>query len=176
MPSIASLSPEKVAVLIGQARHALGFSQKELGEQLGAARRTAARWEWGKSTLSTQQTITLARLVHPRDAAIATALAAQVGQTLESLGLVVLHPPAAAQPPAPPALPPPPRALVVDAVVCVAADALAVPPAAVRSALYAAFQRARQLQLTLEDVESALAPTREATKEGKVAKATKAAP
>jgi hypothetical protein len=45
----------------------------------------------------------------------------------------------------------------VDAVVCVAADALAATPATVRDALHAAFRRARELGLSLQDVEDALA-------------------
>jgi hypothetical protein len=92
----------------------------------------------------------LATLVFPRDRAIAEELAAAAGHTLESLGLE-----AAAVVAAPP--PPPPSRLVVDAVVCVAADALGATPATVRGALHAAFRRARELGLSLQDVEDALA-------------------
>jgi hypothetical protein len=46
----------------------------------------------------------------------------------------------------------------VEAVVCAAADALNVPPATVRASLFAAFGRARELRLSVEEVERALAP------------------
>jgi hypothetical protein len=49
-----------------------------------------------------------------------------------------------------------PRELAVDAVVCVASDALGAMPAAVRGGLLAAFRRARQLGLSCEEVEQAL--------------------
>jgi hypothetical protein len=45
---------------------------------------------------------------------------------------------------------------LVDTVVCAAAEALGVPPPAVRPALLAAFQRAREVGLTTEDVEQAI--------------------
>ena len=47
---------------------------------------------------------------------------------------------------------------MVDVVVCAAAEALDVSPRAVRPALLAAFQRAREAGLTLEQVEKALSP------------------
>jgi hypothetical protein len=47
---------------------------------------------------------------------------------------------------------------VVDAVVCAAADALSVAPETVRGALLAAFRRARELRLSIDDVEKALGP------------------
>jgi hypothetical protein len=50
-----------------------------------------------------------------------------------------------------------PAALVVQAVVCAAADALHAPPSTVRAALLAAFRMARELRLDVEDVETALA-------------------
>jgi hypothetical protein len=45
---------------------------------------------------------------------------------------------------------------LTDAVVCAAAEALNVPPPAVRPALLAAFRRAREVGLRLEDVERVL--------------------
>jgi DNA-binding XRE family transcriptional regulator len=155
MPGSATSLNRPIAALIGQARRTLGVSQRELGELLGASRRTAARWEWGHSELSVSNACDLARRVHPHDPALASELAAAASQTLESLGLLVSTPP--------------PRALVVDAVVCVAAEVLGMAPGAVRGALHAAFKRTRELQLSLEDVEAALAP---APAPGKASKAS----
>ena len=65
--------------------------------------------------------------------------------------------PLPALPPAPVArIPPHPR--LIDSVVCAAAELLAVPPQAVRPALYAAFQRAHELELDLETVVNSLRP------------------
>lgn len=88
-------SPE-VTTLLARARIALGFTQKELGELLRASMRTANRWESGQTLPSVDQIATLAQAVHPRDATLAAALAAEAGTTLEALGLV--PPPRAPQP------------------------------------------------------------------------------
>jgi transcriptional regulator with XRE-family HTH domain len=142
------------------------MTQKEFGEALNASHRTASRWEAGQSNPYTPELRKLAAMVYSRDAELADELAAVVGETLESLGIVA--PPA----PAPPAPPPPsplPSRLLVDAVVCAAADALEVAPITLRVALLAAFRRARELRLSVEEVETALAPEGTAP----VAKATR---
>jgi transcriptional regulator with XRE-family HTH domain len=145
------LTHRPVRTLVVVARHTLRMTQRRLGEALGASSRTAARWEAGQSALYPPALAKLAALVHPRDAALAAEIAAAAGQTLESLGIVA--------PPPPPAAPPPlPARLLVDAVVCVAADALGAAPATLRQALFAAFRRARELRLTVDDVEAALTP------------------
>jgi hypothetical protein len=118
---------------------------------MSSSHRTAARWEAGQSTLYPPDLAKLAAIVYPRDAALAGEIAAAAGQTLEGLGIVA--------PPQPPATPPPLSArLLVDAVVCVAADALGAAPSTLRQALFVAFRRARELRLTVDDVEAALTP------------------
>jgi hypothetical protein len=87
-------------------------------------------------------------MVFPRDPALAAQLAAAASATLIELGLVPVQ--------APP--PPPPTRLIVQAVVCVAVDELAATPETVRRALHAAFKCARELNLSLADVENALKP------------------
>jgi hypothetical protein len=49
-------------------------------------------------------------------------------------------------------------AVLVDAVVCVAAEAMALSPQAVRPAVLAAFTRARDVGISAEAVVAALAP------------------
>jgi hypothetical protein len=50
----------------------------------------------------------------------------------------------------------PPTRLVIDSVVCAAAEALGTPPAAVRPVVQAAFARARGLGVSVDEVDDAL--------------------
>ncbi|HEY8040480.1 MAG TPA: helix-turn-helix transcriptional regulator [Polyangiaceae bacterium] len=144
-----------IHTLLGRARHLFGMSQADFGKLLGVSRRTAARYEYGHSEPLIAQVMELARMAHARgDVALARELAGSTSETLESLGIVP-----AVKPPEP--FTPPPR-LVVDAVVCAAADALEESPGTMRgtrAAVLAAFRRARELRLNVEEVEKALAPT-----------------
>jgi transcriptional regulator with XRE-family HTH domain len=139
--------------LLVRARQALEMTQKEFGLALDASHRTASRWEADRSTPDAAQRSKLAAMVYPKDAQIADELAASAGETLESLGIVK-------PPPPPPPAPPPqlPTPLLVDSVVCAAADVMQSAPATLRAALHSAFRRARELRLSVEDVERALAP------------------
>jgi hypothetical protein len=134
------------------------MTQKQFGLALDASHRTASRWEAGKSTPFPTELRKLPAMVYPKDAQLAAELAALVGETLENLGLVKPPPPPPPLPP-PPAPPPPlPTALLVDSVVCAAADVMHAAPATLRAALHSAFRRARELRLSVDDVENALAP------------------
>ena len=138
----------------------LGYTQQQFGDALGISKRTVARWSRRGGSPTLRQIHTLARLVHPRDADLAQQLASAASETLESLGIVLPAPPPAppALPPLPAPSPPLPIGSVVEAVVCAAADALNAPPSTVRAALFAAFRRAHELRLSVEDVEGALLP------------------
>ncbi len=140
-------------VLTLEARLLLHLGQRSLGDLLGLSRRTIQRWDAGKSSPTSWQLEKLATAVHPRDADLAAKLAASAGTTLEALGLV--SPPPAAVVPAPGPPPLSPRHLV-DVVVCAAAEALNVAPPAVRPVLLAAFRKAREVGLKVEDVEAVL--------------------
>ncbi|HEY6461437.1 MAG TPA: helix-turn-helix transcriptional regulator [Polyangiaceae bacterium] len=151
--------------LITQAQRTIGMSQRQLGELVGASRRTITRWFGGGSTPELDALQAIARAVYPHDASLAAALAAETGQTLVSLGIEMPPPPpapvvVAAPPPpelaGPPARPFPPARLVVDSIVCAAAESMQCAPSAVRDVLRAAFARARGLGLTLEEVEEGL--------------------
>ncbi len=149
MPKQAPMYPNRpVSPLVARAQRVLGHRNEELGARLGVSKRTVVRWWSRGATLSLNQVRTLARLVHPKDPALAEEIAAAASETLESLGLV-----SPAQPP-----PPLPVASIVEAVVCAAADALNAPPGAARGAVLAAFRRARELRLSVNDVEAALTP------------------
>jgi transcriptional regulator with XRE-family HTH domain len=148
----------EVFLLTMKARGVLLISQRGLGELLGASRRTVQRWDSGRGGPSAGQLAHLAAAVHPRDASLAAKIAAAAGTSLEQLGLV-RPAPSVAPPPVVKALavpPPSPPAHLTDAVVCAAAEALNAPPPAVRPVLLAAFRRAREVGLRVEDVERAL--------------------
>jgi hypothetical protein len=136
----------------------LGLNQEEMGKLIGVSRRTMSRWSGGIPGVTEQQVYTLARAVHPKDPAMAAELAGHIGQTLESLRIVSPPPaPAPAPPPPPPPRALPPIPLMVESVVCAAADALETKPAAVRDALSAAFGRAKKMGLSVDEVVAALA-------------------
>jgi hypothetical protein len=142
---------DTVAQLIMRARYAAEAAGHHLPAALHTSKRTMQRWQAAQSRPSDAQLMALIRLVHPLDTDLAAGLAQCAGGTLEGLGIV---PPS---PPPPPVLPPMPRHLVVDAVVCAAADATDAAPSAVRAILLAAFRRARELGLATDEVEKALA-------------------
>ncbi len=132
-----------LTLLLLRARHVLDLTQSQLGPKLGSSERTSQRWERGESTPLPSQLQDLAALVYAGDPDLAGELAVQGGSTLEALGLV-------------PPTPGPEVAHVVDSIVCAAAEAIDLSPRAVRSALSAAFTRARRLGLSLDVVEETL--------------------
>jgi hypothetical protein len=141
--------------LVAKSQRALGMPHREFGPLLGSSLRTAERWASKRSTPSSDQLALLVRHVHAHDPALASELAEALGQTLESLGIVLPTPEVPVAPT--PKAPTPPERLV-DIVVCAAADALDVPPRTMRLALHAAFASARSLELDVATVEEALAP------------------
>jgi hypothetical protein len=153
------------AGLLVLAQFALGCTQKSLAELLGVSARTMMRWQSGRTTATRLVMTQLAPLVYPRDAALAAQLATAGGTTLEALGIVAPAPPPA---PAAPARPAPTTRHLLDAVVCAAGDAVDVPVRALRPALFAAFVRAKDLGLGVDDLVAGLG---EAKKSARAAKA-----
>ena len=144
--------------LLSVARNRLGMSQRQFGPALGVSHRTASRWDTGRSSPFEPHLRALAALLVPVDRELAEEAAAHAHETLEELGLV-------APPPPPGPAPPPPKSPVtandlVDAVVCAGAEASDASPRALRPVLYVAFKRARELGLSVDDVEKVLAPAK----------------
>jgi hypothetical protein len=144
---------DPLSLLLVKARYALNIgSQGALGQLLGSSRRSGERWARGQARPLPSQLLELARRVQATDRALAATIAARAGGKLDE--------------------PSGPRALtmavgdLVDVVVCAAADAMNLPPEAVRPALRAAFHKARIVGLTVEEVEGALAPKKAASKQG----------
>ncbi|HSY21295.1 MAG TPA: hypothetical protein VK841_04235 [Polyangiaceae bacterium] len=158
--------------LVARATSTLGLLQGDLAALLGVSRRTVQRHFASHVMPYSEHLHTLARAVYPRDAALAAELAAEGGKTLEQLGIVPPAPPPQPAPPAVPSAPvppprkPPPTRLLVESIVCAAADTMQAPPAAVRDVLRAAFTRARGLGLTVEEIDEALRAPAEPEREG----------
>ncbi|MDP8999386.1 MAG: hypothetical protein M3O46_04670, partial [Myxococcota bacterium] len=120
------------------------------------------RWDAQGGSPDAGQLCDLARAVYPRNPQVAARLAQAAGTSLEQLGLVVAPPPSAV-PPAPPPSPFVASSLfTVDSITCAAADAMNMVPEAVRPGLRAAFERARDLGLSVADVAAALTPAKPA--------------
>jgi transcriptional regulator with XRE-family HTH domain len=154
---------------VTRAQMLLGLSQEELASKLGVSRRSITRWHAGQSTPGVEQLAMLARMVHRTDASVAARLAEEAGTSLAALGLVTAapaarapEPPPAAAPPPPAPRPFPPTRLMVESIVCAAAETMKTVPSEVREVLRAAFSRARGLGLTIEEVDDALSPAVEA--------------
>jgi transcriptional regulator with XRE-family HTH domain len=144
--------------VLSLARARLGMSQREFGPALLLSHRTASRWDTGRAVPDAGTLRHLATLLVPVDLALAQEVAAHANETLEELGLVAPAPP--------PQAPRPPVTAhdLVDAVLCAGAEASDASPRALRPVLHAAFRRARELGLTVDEVEAALAS---ANKDGK---------
>ncbi len=137
------------------ARDLLHLNQRETAEFLGSSLRSVQRWDAGQAAPTSSALAKLAVAVHPKDPALAARLAERSGKTLEELGIAVNEVPLVQ---APPRVAPEMVAHLVSTVVCASADVLGVPPAAARTALVASLRKAADLELTLADLLSALAP------------------
>jgi DNA-binding XRE family transcriptional regulator len=174
------------SLVLHDARCLFNMTQRQFGEAIGASHRSAVRWDAEQSVPSKHHWIKLAGLLAPLDLALAAEAAAHADQTLEALGLTPPPPPPPPTPPPPPPPPtpppptppppppppppapppppppPPPPAVrpehLVDAVVCAVADFLDTSPRTLRPLLYTAFKKARQVGLSVEEAEKALAP------------------
>lgn len=145
------VGPMANLALVREACDALSLNQRELGELLGLSTRTIQRLYAGKTSFIYIQWQKLARAAYPTHPDLASRLAAQGGSSLQALGLVKPAPPAPA-----PAAPLYDVQHLADGVVCAAAEAIDLAPRAIRPALLAAFRRARQMHLTVEELENAL--------------------
>jgi DNA-binding XRE family transcriptional regulator len=147
--TMAQRNPTSTLALMTQAQSALGMTQEAFGELIGVSRATIGRWQGGGfGGLIPAHLAIIVRALHDRDPELASQLAASCHATLESLGIIV-----------PPVAPPPkavPAPHLIDSVVCAAADAVGQLPSALRPALFAAFERASAVGLSMEAVAKGL--------------------
>ena len=128
-------SGEDTAALLAHGLRALGMLQTELAALLGVSPKTISRWLGGGAILAPVTVATFAGAVHAKDPALAARIAAAHGHTLEELGIVAA---------------PGTNRNLADAIVCAAAEVADVSPRAMRPALVAALERARETGLTIE--------------------------
>jgi hypothetical protein len=145
--------PAHVGALLLRTGVTLGMPHAEVAKVLGVSRRTVSRWGKDGTRLPHHTLVTLAELAHTRDPSLAAEIARVAGETLVSLGLEEPAP-LPAHPAAIAALQVSPK--LIDAVVCAAAESLDMSPRAVRPALLAAVQCAREVGLSLDGMEGML--------------------
>jgi hypothetical protein len=140
---MALADPKQLAALLLRGRRALNMGRDEVGTALGWSKRSIGRWESGRSAVAPQTIEALGRLVHAVDPVLAAEMARAAGSSLAQLGLEAAG---GATP-----------AILADAIVCVAADAMKTIPETARAGLVAAFRRAQELRMSTDDVANALA-------------------
>jgi hypothetical protein len=146
--------------LLVLGHRALRIPGTELAALLGVTPKTVYRWYGKRTSVGANKLGELAPHVHPHDPALAERIHEYAARTLAQYRL---------QPPPPlPTSPAPeptahtasvaPRTLHVESVVHAVCEALDAGPRAVRPAVLAAFRRARELALSVDDVLQELAP------------------
>jgi DNA-binding XRE family transcriptional regulator len=144
---VAMADPYVLAALLLRGRRALSMSRDEVGTAVGWSKRSIGRWESGRSAVSPKTMQDLARLVHAVDPVLAAEMARATGSSVVELGL---EPAGGATP-----------AILADAIVCAAADAMKTIPETARAGLVAAFRRAQELRMSTDDVANALTASAE---------------
>jgi transcriptional regulator with XRE-family HTH domain len=162
--------PRPIPLLLVLSREQLSLTQEQLATLVGSSLRTVQRWENKRSTPSPWNIHALADAVRSHDETLAAELDAWAPRPKPPEA--PLPPPAPAliampSPMAPPPPPPPPPIaddVLVDAVVCAAAEAMELTPRAIRPAVLAAFRRASDARLTAEAVVRVLSSVKEPAK------------
>ena len=147
--------PQHRLELVARAQRLLGVSNEALGALAGLSRRTVTRWYAKHSPVTAISLGDLAPHVYPHDAALASEM-----HDIAAAFAARLHLPAPPPLPSPPeaAIPEATRALFTGAVVLAACDAMASAPRVGRAGIAAAVKKARELGLTLEDLDAGLSP------------------
>ena len=151
-----------VPLLLVLSRETLHLNQAGLADLVGSSLRSVQRWETRRATPYAWELHRLADAVRPHNAGLASQIDEWAPRPAPPAPPVIASAPvlpAAALSPPPPLPPAIPAGVLVDSVVCAAAEAMSLSPQAVRPAVLAAFARARDAGLTLEAVVGVLAPT-----------------
>lgn len=144
--------------LVIAADMALGLSQRELGEKVGLSTRTISRWYTKRSRPGPDAIEKIARLIHAKDPVLAEKLMAAATEELASIGY-----PAPAPLVATTGRPPGVSKQLVDAVVYAACEAMDVSPRVGRPGVLAALRRAKELGVSMAELERELSPPLEPT-------------
>jgi hypothetical protein len=144
--------PRPKSVLSAETRQALGLNQQELADLVGSSLRSVQRWETRGGAPHPSHLQAMADAVRPHDPELAAEIDAWAPRPAP---VVTTGAPAVRPAPSPPAVPMP---VLIDSVVCAAAEAMSLAPQALRPALRAALLRAKEAGLTMEAVIEGLAP------------------
>jgi len=149
--------PRPFPALSAEVRIALHLTQKELASLAGTSLRTVRRWEARRSHPAAFEIHRLVDAVRPRNPALASELDELAPRPAPppTLAPQPLAPPG---PPPQPVPPPVPATVLLDSVVCAAAEAMTLAPQTLRPALVAAFARAKEAGLTLDAMIEGLTP------------------
>jgi hypothetical protein len=148
------MSVRPLSVLLFEARRALHMNRQDIGQAIGWSYRTIVRWEGRQTDVYSPSLLKIVPRVHAVDPQLAAEIAMACGSSLARLGIGAAPAPNVA---AAPQQAPVSVEHLADSVACAAADAMHAAPEAVRPALLAAFRRARELGMTFDDVENAMA-------------------
>lgn len=143
-------SGEDIRELLVRSQMALRMLQVHFAKFLGVSDRTMRRWQSNGVHLDPRTLHTLVAAVHPKDAVLATRIAAVHGRILED-----------ALRPLPPARDPEADRRLADALVLAAAQRANLPPPAMRAALITAFDGALSAGLTIDEAHALFAAVQE---------------
>jgi len=158
LPARVPLMPRPLPLLLVLAREDLGMNQMKFASLVQSSQRSVQRWESNLAIPAAHHMHLLIDTIAPRAPALAAELAEwaprppPVAQHVEAPARVVEH----VEPSPVPLRSRVAPQILVDAVVCSAADAVSLLPNAIRPALRAAFARAHEVGLTVEEVMTAL--------------------
>jgi DNA-binding XRE family transcriptional regulator len=137
--------------LCATARLAMLMNQSKFAVAVGSSLRTVQRWEAGRSSPVPAGIHRIADAVRPHDPELAA--------EIDTLSPRRAAPPAVVSEPPSPAQGPVSATILLDALVCAAAEAMGAAPQTVRPALLAAFARAKATGLTIDAVIAGLTPS-----------------
>lgn len=167
--------PHPLRHLMFLARQQLMLNQKGFAVVIHSSERSVQRQEVGRGTIHPDQVHKAADAIRAKNPQLAAQLEEYAPRPAAPPPPLppappALPPPPPPQPAAPPPPPPVPPSILVEAVLCAAAEAMNLPPQAVRPAVLAAFTRARDAQLAPEAVVAVLAPPPAAEEPAKASK------
>ncbi len=138
-------------VLCAEARRRMHMNQRRFAEAVSSSLRTVQRWETARSSPVPAD-------IH-RVADAVRALDPQLAAEIDELSPRPRPPPALVSAPTSPVQAPLSSAILLDSLVCAAAEAMGLAPQTLRPALLAAFTRAKATGLTVDAVIAGLTPS-----------------
>jgi hypothetical protein len=140
-----------------RSRELLHLNQQMFADHVGSSLRTVQRWEAKRGAPPRDVILWMADAVRSIDPEIAAHLDVYAPRPMPPPPPEPAKPIEAPPPPAPPP-PPLPQHVLVDSVVCAAAEAMGVTPQAIRPAVLAAFARSCEARVAPEQIVATPSP------------------